>query len=146
MVTETRENARSWRRAVVWPAIALALLIGGCSKGATVDSFRPQDEPAQVALDATLAKWKEGGACEPFDVSELNVKPYDSEWSGGKKITAYEIVGVDAESSETAKKFNVKLTMDGAAKETSYYVVGKGQDLHVFRDKDYDSLSGSGGQ
>lgn len=146
MVMETRESVRFWRRVVVWPAIVLALMAAGCSKGATVDSFRPQDEPAQVALDAALAKWKEGGGCEAFDAGELKVKPYDSEWSGGKKISAYEIVGVDAESSETAKKFKVKLTMDGATKETSYYVIGKAEDLHVFRDKDYDSLSGSGGQ
>ncbi|MGH7135958.1 MAG: hypothetical protein ACREHD_09475, partial [Pirellulales bacterium] len=66
----------------------------------------------------------------------------DKQWSNGKKLTAYEIVGPTTGEDQN-RRFTVKLSLAGAAapEETTYVVVGK-DPLWVFSNESHQRLSG----
>lgn len=145
-ITDVRPFSRGrGRRAALWALAPWALAIwapalAGCSKPATIESFRPEPATAQAALEAALAHWQQGGKIERISANSLEVDAIDFEWSAGKKLTAYQI-GEEGEGTQAAREFKVKLTIGGVAKEVSYFVIGKGP-FNVFRDKNFEDLKG----
>ena len=108
----------------------------GCGGGASEQSFKPQEDAARAALEKALSTWKSGRA-QPGEIDQKpKLQVADTDWASGKKLQAFEIGGM--EDLGTSRKFQVKLTLEGAGApiEATYIIVGK-DPLWVFRDKDY---------
>lgn len=114
----------------------------GCTKQADIKDYIPADEMARQALTSALDAWKAGKAPDQIGASKPAINAQDKQWSAGKKLTAYEIVG-PATGEDQNRRFTVKLTIEGAgaAQETTYVVTGK-DPLWVFSADSYQGLSG----
>ncbi|HUY31436.1 MAG TPA: hypothetical protein VMV69_01550 [Pirellulales bacterium] len=125
----------------LWGCLALACcMAAGCKKGSIKD-FIPPDDAARKALTAALDAWKSGKPFGQVDATAPKIEVGESNWQGGKKLTAYEIVGPTSGDDQN-KRFTVKITLDGAApQETVYVVLGK-DPLWVFNQIDFQKLSG----
>ena len=131
----------------VWclPVGLLALSLSGCgSGGSSVSSYQPTGTSAKAALATALDAWKSGrekpGAIES---SKPVVQVQDQVWDSGRKLKEYQI-GDETSVVGEPTRFKVKLTFDGGdpAHEDAEYVVFGKDPLHVFRDKDYQKMSG----
>ncbi len=122
--------------------LALAGLLAGCSKGPTVESFRPHVDVAKEALTTALTAWQ-NGLEKPglIETEEPAVQLVDSAWVAGAKLTSFEIVQEFPE--ESPPKFSVMLTLEGtpAPQEATYYVVGK-DPLQVMNKSEYERDAG----
>ncbi|MCY2962450.1 MAG: hypothetical protein NT069_02155 [Planctomycetota bacterium] len=122
-------------------ALLLALFLtsvfaGGCGRGASEESYKPQESVAKTALETALSAWK-GGRAGPGRFEQTPaLQVVDTEWEGGAKLSDFEIGTV--EEFGASRKIQVKLKLAGgtAPVEVNYIVVGK-DPLWVFRDKDY---------
>ncbi len=123
---------------------AAAVLLGpsGCGRHSNAD-FTPNSNTGRSALEAALTSWKAGQP--PGTVagtSKPAVRVADSEWESGSKLAGFEIVGDQAPAGAGPRTFSVKLTAaDGQSREVKYYVVGI-DPLLIYRDIDYQKLSG----
>lgn len=130
---------------ILW-CLSLGLLtfsLSGCG-GGSVSSFHPTGTTAKAALTTGLNAWKSGrekpGAIES---TKPVVEVQDQVWTSGRKLKEFQI-GDETLSSEGPTRFKVKLTFDGGepAQEDAEYVVFGKDPLYVFRDKDYQKMSG----
>jgi hypothetical protein len=113
----------------------------GCAKKGSVSDYVPPQEAARTALSTALDAWKAGKAPDQVGATKPAINAQDVQWSGGKKLTAYEIVG-PATGDDQNQRFTVKLTLDGGApQETTYVVVGK-DPIWVFSEESYKKASG----
>jgi hypothetical protein len=123
-------------------AAAVLLGPGGCGRHSNAD-FTPNANVGRTALEAALKSWKDGQP--PGTVagtSKPAVRVADSEWERGAKLAGFEIVGDEPPAGAGPRTFTVKLTAaDGQSREVKYYVVGI-DPLLIYRDIDYQKLSG----
>jgi hypothetical protein len=119
--------------------LSATLLAAGCHK-ADVKDYVPPEEAARKALSAALDAWKEGKTPDQVGAANPKIEVQDKQWSGGKKLSAYEIVGPTTGPDQNAR-FQVKLTFPDAAKETTYIVLGK-DPIWVFSEESYQRTSG----
>lgn len=125
--------------------VAVPLLAAaGCSSGKQVSDFTPPEANARKALEAALNHWKGGG--QPGDVPGTSplVQVTDSKWKAGQQLTAYEITGEEPVAGAGPRMFKVRLTPGkGEPVDTKYAVIGI-DPLLVYRDEDFQKLSGTG--
>lgn len=124
--------------------IIIVMVIGftGC-RHKSASEFTPSSDKGRAALDTALKSWKDGQ--KPGTVAGTSkpvVQVVDSDWSDGQKLTSYEIVNDEPPAGQGPRTFTVRLTTgDGKAREVKYMVVGI-DPLLIYRDMDYDKLSG----
>jgi len=124
------------------PAGIFVLLTACSREGSKTQDFTPPSEKARQALEAALNHWQ--GGHPPGTVPGTNppLEVVDSKWKAGQKLTSYEIIG--EESGTEPRFFKVRLTpTQGAAIEVKYAVFGI-DPLYVYREEDYQKLSGMG--
>ena len=117
----------------------LSLLAVGCHK-ADVKDYIPPEEAARKALTTALDAWKEGKTPDQVGAANPKIEVQDKQWSGGKKLSGYEIVGPTTGPDQNAR-FQVKLTFPDAAQEMTYVVLGK-DPIWVFSEESYQRTSG----
>jgi hypothetical protein len=116
----------------------------GCSGGGRVEDFTPAEANARKALVAALDHWQGGGQSGAIPNTSPAVQVTDARWKGGQKIKSYEIVGAEPPAGTGPRWFKVRLVpASGEAVETKYAVLGI-DPLLVYRDEDYQKLSGMG--
>ena len=116
----------------------------GCSKGGKIEDFTPPADNARKALDAALKHWQAGQKPGTVPGTTPAVEVVDSKWQAGQSLKSFEVLGEDPGAAGAPRVFKVRLTPPtGAAVETKYYVVGI-DPLWVYRDEDYQKLSGTG--
>ena len=119
--------------------LSAIVLLPGCNRPATVESFTPPGDVAKDALTAGLTAWQNG---QPKPGLIENTKPavrvIDRAWEAGSKLKRFEIG--PAAGGDSPRKFPVKLHFEGAAapEEITFYVVGK-DPLWVMREQDYSN-------
>jgi hypothetical protein len=129
------------RTLTLWAVLAAA----GCSGGGRVEDFTPSADKARKALEAALAHWQGGGkpGSVPGTAAPV-VEVTDSKWAAGQKLKSFEVVGDEPPAGAGPRFFKVKLTpASGSPVEAKYAVLGI-DPLLVYRDEDYQKLSGVG--
>ena len=128
-------------RATLFSLVSIAIFCIGCGPKGDVKNYIPADESAKQALTTALDGWKAGKAPDKLGASNPGVVAQDKQWSDGKKLTAYEIVG-PAPSQDQNKRITVKLTLDGGTpQETTFVVFGK-DPLWVVSAESFERMSG----
>lgn len=116
----------------------------GCGGGGKVEDFTPAEANARKALEAALTHWQNGGQSGTIPDTKPVVEVTDSKWKGGQKLKSFEITGEEPSAGVGPRIFAVRLTPpSGAVVETKYAVLGI-DPLLVYRDEDYQKLSGTG--
>jgi hypothetical protein len=119
------------------------VILPACSRqGTKTEDFIPPSDKARQALEAALNHWQ--GGHPPGKVPGTNppVDVQDFKWKAGQKLKSYEILG--EESGPEQRFFRVRLTLaEGAPIEVKYMVLGI-DPLLVYREEDYQKLSGMG--
>lgn len=119
------------------------LLLAGCSKGGKVEDFTPPSDKAQKALEAALTHLQAGHAPGTVPGTAPQVQLVDTKSKAGQ-IKGFEVIGEDSPKSESSvpRYFKVRLIpAKGSPQEVRYVVVGI-DPLWVYREEDYQSLSG----
>jgi hypothetical protein len=125
-------------------ALTAALAGLGCSKGGKVEDFTPPADGARKALEAALKHWQGGQKPGTVPGTTPAVEVVDSKWQGGQALKAFEIVGEEPAAGTGPRVFKVRLTpTQGQPVETRYHVVGI-DPVWVYRDEDFQKLSGTG--
>ena len=116
----------------------------GCSSGKKLEDFTPNEGNARKALEAALTHWVGGGQPGAIPNTKPVVEVTDSKWKAGQKIQSFEIVGDEPPAGAGPRFFKVRLTPEkGSPVETKYAVLGI-DPLLIYRDEDYQKLSGTG--
>lgn len=113
-------------------SLGLALL-PGCGGGYAQHPVTPGK--AKETLQLVLDGWKEGKPIDNWRKATPEIVVQDHDWSGGKKLTAFEIQG-DGQAIDANLHCDVKLTLDDGGKpvtKTVGYLVGTSPVLTVFR-------------
>jgi hypothetical protein len=131
------------RRTTRAAALALAGLLAwcaGCSKSRSINQYFPPEQAARKALETALTAWQNGEPMGRFPGTP-SVQVQDVHWQRGQRLQSFEIL--NAEAGSGPRVFSVRLNMKEPAAEevVRYYVVGK-EPLWVYRQEDYDKLSG----
>lgn len=129
----------------VVPVLALACVLGalaGCGKQPGYERFIPSDDAARTALEAALEAWKTDQPVGKITSVNPPVDVTDSVWRDGQKLDGYQIIK-EEEGGKGPKAFSVELTMknSGEKQVVRYWVLGSNP-LMVYRDEDYQKLSG----
>ena len=120
--------------------LILLLFLVGCGSGRNTSDYVPKGDQAKLALTLALDAWKSGQQPDPAGKlpSGQTVKAVDMDWSGGEKLSSYEIVREIPSEESGPRKVVVKLNYSaGTSIEATYFVVGI-DPIQVFRDKDYE--------
>ena len=121
----------------------LFALAAGCS-GNKVEDFTPSEATARKALEAALAHWQSGGQPGAVPSTSPVVEVTDTKWKLGQQLKSFEITGEEPPVGPGPRFFKVRLTPPkGAAVDVKYAVLGI-DPLLVYRDEDYQKLSGIG--
>jgi hypothetical protein len=138
------KEARVLRKVSLLSALACALLAPlGCSRqGTKSQDFTPPADKARQALEAALNHWQSGKPPGTVPETSPTVEVVDSKWRGGQKLKSFEILA--EESGTEPRFFKVRLTLtQGQPIEVRYAVVGI-DPLWVYREEDFNALSGAG--
>ena len=138
---------RPARRFIEIPPLAGVLLLLGCSKtGQRSEDFTPPPDNARAALEAALNHWKAGNPPGAVPGTTPQVEAVDAKWKASpKQLRAFEIVGEEPRGDASGPRyFKVKLTAAGGAPQEVRYVVVGIDPLWVYREQDFDALSGAG--
>jgi hypothetical protein len=131
-------------RAVLLLAANGLLLATGCSgSGRNESDFIPASDNARKALESALKSWQAGQS--PGTVAGTaspTVQVIDSRWQAGQKLLSFEIL--NEESDAQGRFFRVRLDVGKAAPVEVRYVVIGIDPLLVYREEDYQKLSGTG--
>jgi hypothetical protein len=119
------------------PALA-AVFAAGC-RGKSYEDYMPPPDQARAAVEAALSAWKGGQKPGRIETSGRPVLAVDCQWSAGRKLEGYRILG--EVQGEGPPCFAARLTLAGGSEQTvRYYVLGL--DPHwVFRQEDYDMMT-----
>lgn len=121
---------------------AFGLLSVGCNRNPKKEDFVPNEGSARAALEAALSAWKSGQPPGRIEGQTPPVEVFDFKWTGGQKITGFAI-GSEDTNAEGHRRFNVTLTLSTGEKQEARYVVLGKNTLSVYREEDYQKLSGS---
>jgi hypothetical protein len=136
------------RTVVGWVALVLAAgglaLPAGCSRTGSKDSdFIPSSGSARKALESALKSWQSGKPPGPVEgATAPKVQAVDSHWQAGQKLVAFEIVK-EEQTGEGPRWLTVRLDVGKGSQEVRYAVFGI-DPLLVYREEDYQKLSGTG--
>jgi hypothetical protein len=113
-----------------------SLAAAGCGSGPYQSS--PVDaKKARETLVVAMESWKSGETAESLKQKTPSIVVQDFDWTGGKKLHEYEVLG-DGEEVDANLIARVKLILKegegGTVEKTVYYVVGTAPVLTVFRD------------
>jgi hypothetical protein len=127
------------------PAVLFVAALAGCSgKGGQVGDFTPPEANARKALEAALTHWQSGGQPGAVPGTAPVVQVIDSKWKAGQQLKSYEITGEEPVTGSGPRTFRVRLnTVKGPPVDTRYAVLGI-DPLMVYRDEDFQKLSGTG--
>lgn len=115
-----------------------ASLLAGCG-AATVESFTPQKDTAEVALLTALEAWLAGEKESALEDTDIAVTLADPVVEQGAKLASYELI--KPLEGDNPRQFLVKVTLEGGApQEVVYVVVGK-DPLYVMPKSEYDRTS-----
>lgn len=117
----------------------------GCTGGGKVEDFTPSTTNARNALTTALTHWQGGG--QPGTVPNTTapiVEVTDSKWRAGQKITGFEITAEETPDKTGPVFFTVKLTSSSGPPVVAKYAVFGIDPLLIYRDEDYQKLSGTG--
>ena len=118
-----------------WGCVVVTALLTGCG-GASVESFTPHKDTAEVALLTALDAWLAGEKESALEGSDIVVTLTDPAVEAGARLTEYELI--KPLEGDNPRQFLVKITLDGAApQEVVYVVVGK-DPLYVMPKSEYD--------
>lgn len=132
------------RKLIISTAFIGLIVIAGCSAGGKVEDFTPKEANARKALEAALNHWQGGGQTGAVPNTKPAVEVTDSKWKSGVQLKSFEIVGDEPQVGAGPRIFKVKLTpTKGPAVDTKYAVLGI-DPLLIYRDEDYQKLSGAG--
>lgn len=128
--------------------VAIVLLIGGllvgCDKGHKASDFTPDENKAKTTLESALNHWKNGGSTGTIADTSPSIEVIDTKWKAGQKIKGFEITAEEPFSGTGARIFKVRLELtSGKSEDTKYAVLGINPVL-IYRDEDYQKLSGTG--
>jgi hypothetical protein len=120
-----------------------AALAAGCSGKNKVEDYTPAAERGRQALEAALSHLKAGNPPGAVPGTTPVVHLVDTRWKAGQKLQSFEVVGEEGQASEGAARFfKVRLILaKGSPQEVRYAVLGI-DPLWVYREEDYNSLSG----
>ena len=126
--------------------LMMAAFIAGCESRRAHEDFVPAGGQAKQALEQMLDAWRRGETSKAeFQLpgNGPRVQIFDKEWSGGRKLSAAEIVKELPAESNGPRQYAVKLSFDGEGNpvETSYFVVGI-DPLMIFSEREYKQTSG----
>lgn len=113
----------------------------GCGKKTNVKDYIPPQEAARQALSTALDAWKAGKAPDQIGAAQPAIQGQDVQWSSGKKLTAYEIVGPTTGEDQN-QRFTVKLTLDGGSPQEITYVVLGIDPIWVYSEESYKKTTG----
>lgn len=134
---------RTWLVGIAFGGL-FATAVGCSGGGGRVEDFTPPEANARKALEAALNHWQAGGQPGAVPDTKPVVEVTDSRWKAGQKLKAFEITGEEPPAGAGPRFFTVRLTPpSGSAVETKYAVFGI-DPLLVYRDEDYQKLSGVG--
>ena len=127
------------------PLLLLAgglVLSAGCQGRKKEGDFTPAPEKARQALEAGLSHLQNGNSPGTVPGTSPRVEIVDTKWKAGQ-LKAFEILGEDTPSADSSvpRFFKVRLTLAKGPQEVRYVVVGI-DPLWVYREEDYNSLSG----
>jgi hypothetical protein len=115
------------------------VVLPGCS-GTKDSDFFTSAATAHKAVEEALTAWKEGNALGPVTGTKPLVRPVDSQWRDGKRLTAFTILR--EEELDGRHLVVAQLTVEGAdPAEVRYKVVGM-DPLWVFREGEDESPAG----
>jgi hypothetical protein len=121
-------------------AVGSLLFVTACQDKST-SRFVPPSASARQALETALNAWKSGQPMTRIEGKPL-IDPVDSNWQAGQKLASFEISSEDT-NPEGHRRINVKLTMQQpAGTVNAKYVVLGDNPISVFREEDYQKLSG----
>lgn len=126
------------------PLLACGLLVlAGCSKGGKESDFSPPAAKAREALEAGLNHLQAGNQPGAVPGTSPRVEIVDTKWKAGQ-VKQFEITGEDTPTGDSSvpRFFKVRLTLvKGPPQEVRYVVFGI-DPLLVYREEDYQALSG----
>jgi hypothetical protein len=123
----------------------VVLLLAGCSKGRKLEDFTPPSDKARQALEAALNHWKAGNPPGSIPGTSPAVEAVDAKWKAAPKdLQTFEILAEEPAADAAPRYFKVRLTpAKGVPQEVRYVVVGI-DPLWVYREQDFNALSGTG--
>src|SRR5262245_1491134 len=92
-------------RSIILLLVLGGLPLAGCSQSSTGPLPAKENEKARALLESVLESWKKGQTPD----SLAPVKVVDSDWSGGGKLTDYEILA-DGKVKDGTVTIPVKIT------------------------------------
>jgi hypothetical protein len=131
------------RRRALCLAAGGVLALAGCSRSGKVEDFTPPADKARKALEAALNHWKGGHPPTGVPGTDPKVEVLDSKWKGGLQLRDFEIL-TEGPAGTGPRSFTVRLTPAKGPPQEVKYVVNGIDPVWVYRDEDFQKLSGSG--
>lgn len=129
-------------RIVVLPAVMAVLVLGGCGQSKKWSDYHPKEPQARKALETALNAWKNDQPMTRITGVKPAVDVQDFQWGDGEKLADFEVLKNEG-GSEGPQWYEVKLTLkDSGKEETVKYAVFGIDPLMVYREEDYNKLSG----
>ncbi len=127
-------NRKGWGRCASPACWFILWTLAACNG---TPNLVPASESARTALDQTLSAWRDGKSQAELMELDPPVQAVISDWAGGKKLSAYEVLR--EEPSPSDKRFTVKLTFAAPRAEVEErFVVLGARPIAVFRESDFD--------
>lgn len=130
----TTANAGESLPFVRWLLTLLLLLVCvGCGSSHALHPVAP--DTARKSLETVLEGWKAGKTPDAWRGEKPEIVVQDVDWSMGKKLVGYEIVG-EGKAVDANLHCDVKLELaegTGTTSKTVHYLVGTSPVITVFR-------------
>jgi hypothetical protein len=130
------------RAGVRLPIAALvALALAGCGeRGRKAEEFIPPEDPARLALEASLSAWRAGTPGVQVPDTSPVVNFADTQKEAGRRLLDFAVLG--PAPGDSPRCFAVRLTLAGPEEElrTRYVVIGI-DPLWVIRHDDFEMIT-----
>lgn len=114
-------------------SLLLLFVCAGCGSSHALHPVAP--DTARKSLETVLEGWKAGKSPDAWRGEKPEIVVQDVDWSMGKKLVAYEIVG-EGKAVDANLHCDVKLELAegaGTTSRTVHYLVGTSPVITVFR-------------
>jgi hypothetical protein len=135
-------NRRSFGLAAL--VCGAAALLAGCSGESGYGRYVPTGTSAREALQSTLEAWKKGENPGERKLGDVSLAVFESKWQAGQKLASYEILEEEEASGTAPRWFKVRLQMKPSGQVTTRYAVLGNNPLMVYREEDFQKISGRG--